>query len=51
MPDLCGHYEVVPVETADLVRPESHRYLTPFGEYRGMMAFSFGKSTNSIREG
>src|SRR6516162_687793 len=49
--DLCCHHEVVSVETADLVCPESHRHLTPFGENRGMMAFSLGEHTNAIRKG
>jgi hypothetical protein len=49
--DLCCHDEVVPVEIADLVRPESHRHLTPFGENRGMVAFSLGERTNAIRKG
>src|SRR4051794_35517491 len=49
--DLCCHDEVVPVESADFVGPESHRHLTPFGENRRMMAFSLGEPTNAIREG
>ena len=38
------------MQTADLVRPESHCYLTPFGENRWMMAFSLGERRNAIGE-
>ena len=43
--------EIVPVETADFVRPESYRHLTPFGKNRGMMAFSLCEGTNPICKG
>ncbi len=48
--DLCCHDEIVPVETANLVRPKSYRHLTPFGENRGMMALSLRQRTEPIRK-
>ncbi len=45
---LRCHYEVVAVEAADFVSPESNCYTAPFGQNRGMMALLFGQSANAI---
>jgi len=48
--DLCRHHKVVSVNASYRVSPKSHRYLTPFGQNGGMMAFRFRESTNPVRE-
>ena len=45
---LRCHYEVVAVEAADFVSPESNCYTAPFGQNRGMMDLLFGQSDNAI---
>jgi hypothetical protein len=49
--NLRCHHEIITVQTPDFVRPEGHCHLAPFGENRGMMAFSLGERTNTIRKG
>ena len=48
---LRCHYEVVAVEAADFVSPESNCYTAPFGQNRGMMDLLFGQSDNAIGKG
>ena len=38
------------MKTSYRMRPERYRYLTPFGQNSGMMAFCFREGTHAIRE-
>jgi hypothetical protein len=48
--DLGRHNEIIPVETADCMRPKSYCHLPPFGENCWVMTLSFGKRTHAVRE-
>ena len=44
------HHEIVPVQSADDVRPPTNRDAPPFGEHRGMMIFRIGERADAVRE-
>src|SRR5262245_50796754 len=44
------HNEVVPVQSADAVRPPGDRYLPPLDEQRRMVSLLLGRATDSVRE-
>jgi hypothetical protein len=49
--DLRGHYEIILVQTLDLLCLQRDRRITPAETYIGMMAFSFRKLANLVNEG
>lgn len=51
MVDLRGHYEIILVQTLDLLCLQRDRRITPAKTYIGMMAFSFRKAANLANEG